>query len=78
LTQPMSVILDLNNVILPQIEPGSKLAADLLDVTKQIKRLSHIVNEVNNLVEERKKLLKTMGTLQSSSTKQESGERGNY
>lgn len=78
LTQPMTVILDLNNLMLPQIEPGSKLAADLMSVTKQIKRLSQIVDEVNELVEERKKLLKTMGTLQLSSAKRDSGPTGNY
>lgn len=78
LTQPMTVILDLNNLILRQIEPGSKLATDLMSVTKQIKRLSQIVDEVNDLVEERKKLLKTMGTLQLSAAKQDAGPTGNY
>ena len=72
LTQPMTAILELNNLILPQIEPGSKLAADLVSVTKQVKRLSQIVDEINDLVEQRKKLLKTMGTLQLSFAKQES------
>lgn len=77
LTQPMTVILDLNNVILPQTEPGSKLAADLMSVIKQINRLSQIIDEINDLVEERKKLLKIMGTLPLSSAKTESGPTGN-
>jgi hypothetical protein len=69
LSQPMTIILGLNDLILPQIEPGSRLAADLVGVTKQINRLSQIVAEVNDLVEERKKLLKTLGTLQVISAK---------
>lgn len=78
LTQPLTIILDLNDLILPQIEPSSKLAADLVSVTKQINRLSQIVEEVNELVEERKKLLKTLATLQVSFARRESGATANF
>lgn len=71
LTQPMTVIMGLNDLILPQIEPGSELAADLIGLTKQVKRLNQIVNEVNNLVEQRKSLLKIIGNLYLNSARLE-------
>jgi len=67
LTQPMTVILGLSELILPQIEPGSNLAVDLVAILKQIKRMSQTVNEVNDLGEQRKRLLETLGALQLSS-----------
>jgi hypothetical protein len=70
LTQPMTVILGLNDLLLPQIEPGSRLALDLVAVTKQIRRMNQIVGEVNDLVEQRKKLLKVLGTLHLNSARQ--------
>ena len=71
MTQPMTVILGLSELMLPRIEPGSDLAADLMAVTKQIKRMSQTVSEVNDLVEQRKRLLETLGSLQFSSARLE-------
>jgi signal transduction histidine kinase len=78
LSQPMTVILGLNDLMFPKIEPSSNLAADLVAVTKQIKRMSQIVSEVNDLVEQRKKLLNLLGTLHLSSARHEAGLTGTY
>jgi signal transduction histidine kinase len=77
LTQPMTVILGLSELIFTQTEPGSDLAADLVAITKQIKRMSQTVNEVNDLVEQRKRLLETLGTLQLGTARLEERATGN-
>ena len=77
LTQPMTVILGLSELIFTQTESGSDLAADLVTITKQIRRMSQTVNEVNDLVEQRKRLLDTVGTLQLGTARFEARATGN-
>jgi signal transduction histidine kinase len=78
LTQPMTVILGLSELIFTQTEPGSDLAADLVAITKQIKRMSQTVNAVSDLVEQRKRLLETLGTLQLNAARLEERATGNH
>ena len=76
LTQPMTVILGLNELILPRTDPGSDLAADLVAITHQIERMSQIVGEVTALVEQRKKLLQVLEGLHLNSARLAAGAPG--
>ena len=57
LTQPMTVILGLSELLRPHINPDSQLATDLATLTKQVERMNQTLKKVNGLVEQKNKLL---------------------
>jgi signal transduction histidine kinase len=57
LTQPMTVILGLSELLRPHIDPDSQLATDLATLTNQVERMSQTLKKVNGLVEQKNKLL---------------------
>ncbi len=57
LTQPMTVILGLSELLRPHIDPDSQLATDLTALSKQVERMSQSLKEVNKLVEQKNKIV---------------------
>ena len=57
LTQPMTVILGLSELLRPHIDPDSQLATDLTALSKQVERMSQTLKEVNKLVEQKNKIV---------------------
>jgi signal transduction histidine kinase len=57
LTQPMTVILGLSDLLRPHIDPDSPLATDLTALSKQVERMSQTLKEVNKLVEQKNRLV---------------------
>jgi len=65
LTQPMTVILGLSELLRPHIDPDSQLATDLTALSKQVERMSQTLKEVNKLVEQKNRLVDRLATRHS-------------
>jgi signal transduction histidine kinase len=78
LSQPMTVVLGLSDLLLPHIEADNPLATDLDALTEQVQRMGQKVQAINELVEQRNKLLKILVSPQSGFTSLGKRATGNH
>ena len=71
LTQPMTIIMGLGELLRLQIDQDSRLAADLAVIVEQIGRMNHTVKEISELAEYNKKMLNQLQRVQSVADKME-------
>ena len=65
LTQPMTIILGLSELLRLQIDSDRRLAADLAVIVEQIGRMNHTIKKVSELTEDNKKVLRRLQYAQS-------------